>query len=105
MKHHRPGPERRGDTLPRRTAGRGDTARAAPRRQGERQCIRLAFGNVHRGIATTGRPRLEYRPGPCPERAGEAARAYRRGSIASIGAYLIAGELLWGRVRRHRTRP
>ena len=44
-------------------AGRVDTARATPRRQGEGERIRFAFGNVHRGIATTGRPRLEYRPG------------------------------------------
>ena len=37
---------------------------------------------------------LSNRLADLAERAGEAARAYRRGSIASIGAYLIAGELL-----------
>ena len=37
---------------------------------------------------------LSNRLADLAERAGEAARAYRRGSIAAIGAYLIAGELL-----------
>ena len=44
--------------------------------------------------STEGRPVLSNRLADLAERAGEAALAYRRGSIASIGAYLIAGELL-----------
>ena len=39
-------------------------------------------------------PALSNRLADLAERAGEAARAYRRGSIESIRAYLTAGELL-----------